>query len=95
MDTHTPQRRDHGFLLGMMTGTVVGAGLAVWFAPRLKEELRQRAKEQYWQASTRVVEMADELSKKGQRVRDDVAEAVAQGAREVERVATAIRSDRQ
>ena len=95
MDTQTPQRRDYGFLLGMVTGTFVGAGLAVWFAPKVREELRQRATEQYRQASSRVVEMADELSRKGQRVRDEVAGAVAHGAHEVERVATAIRSDRQ
>jgi hypothetical protein len=56
--------------------------------------LGQRASEQYQQASTRVGEAVDELTRKGQGVRDDVAEAVARGAHEVERYATAAKSDR-
>jgi hypothetical protein len=36
----------------------------------------------------------DRLSRKAQGVRDDVADAVARGAHEVERVATAAKSDR-
>ena len=105
MNTDTQDRRDHGFLIGLLTGTFVGAGLAMWFAPRLRSELRQRvtdsarelgnrASERYQQANTRVGEAVDDLTKKGQSVRDDMADAVARGAREVERIATAAKTDR-
>jgi|RhiMethySRZTD1v2_1073278.scaffolds.fasta_scaffold2425461_1 gas vesicle protein len=101
----TQEHRDYSFVIGLVTGTVVGAGLAMWFVPRLGSELRervtdsarsvgQRASEQYQQASTRVGEAVDELTRKGQGARDDVAEAVARGARELERFATAAQSDR-
>jgi len=112
MNAHLQENRDYGFVIGLLTGTVVGAGLAMWLAPRLASELRsrmtdsardlgQRASEQYQQASTRVGEAVDELTQKGQDVRDGVAEAVARGAHEVargahevERYATAAKSDR-
>ena len=65
MNAHTQEHRDYGFVLGLFTGTVVGAGLAMWLVPRLASELRervtdsarsfgQRASEQHQQASTRV-----------------------------------------
>ena len=105
MNAHLQERRDYGFVIGLLTGTCVGAGLAMWLAPRLASELRermtdsarslgQRASEQYQQASTRVGEVVGELTRKGQGVRDDVAGAVARGAHEVERYATAAKSDR-
>jgi gas vesicle protein len=103
MHTHTQEHRDYGFVVGLLTGTFVGAGLAMWLAPRTASELRQRmrdsarsvgerASEQYQQASTRVGEAVDELARKGQGVRDDVADAVARGAHEVERYATAAKT---
>ena len=112
MDAHTQENRDYGFVVGLLTGTFVGAGLMMWLAPRAASELRRRvtdsakdlssrASEQYQQASTRVGEAVDELTRKGQGVRDDVADAVARsahevarGAHEVERYATAAKSDR-
>ena len=103
MDTHTQEHRDYGFAIGLLTGTVVGAGLMMWLAPRMAAELREqmtasakslrkRASDQYEQASTRVGEAVDELTRKGQGVRDDVADAVARGAHQVERYATASKS---
>ena len=81
------------FILGLVTGTFVGAGLAAWLAPRVSEKYRQ--------ASTRVANVVDDLTEQGQDVRDDIAGAVARGAhevahgaREVERVATAARRPR-
>jgi len=104
MSTHSQEHRDYGFAIGLLTGTFVGAGLAIWLAPRLASELReraadsarslgQRATEQYQQASARVVEVVDELARKGQGVRDEVAEAVARGAHEVERYAIAAKTE--
>jgi gas vesicle protein len=105
MNTDTQTSRDHRFLIGLLTGTFVGAGLAMWLAPRAASELRQRltdsakslgqrASGQFEQTSSRVVETVDELARKGQDVRDDVADAVARGAHEVERFAMAAKSDR-
>jgi gas vesicle protein len=105
MTAHTQEHRDYGFVIGLLTGTFVGAGLVMWLAPRTASELRQRvsdsardlgerASEQYQQATSRVGEAVVELTRKGEEVRDDVADAVARGAQEVERYATAVKSNR-
>ena len=105
MNEYTQDQRDNSFVLGLLAGTFLGAGLAMLFVPRLASELRERAtdsarslgeraSEHYQQARTRVGETVDDLTRKGQGVRDEVAETVARGAREVERFATAAKSDR-
>lgn len=104
MDEYT-QDRHYGFVVGLLAGTFVGAGLMVWLAPKMAAEIRQRigdsatdlgrrASRHYEQASARVGEAVGELTRKGQDVRDDVAGAVARGAHEVERYATAAKSGR-
>src|SRR5689334_10506537 len=88
-----PARRDYGFAIGFLTGTCVGAGLALWFAPQLAAELRgrvtasarelgQRVRDRYDQTTTRLANAANEVTRQGQDVRDGVADAVAQGAHE-------------
>ena len=105
MNAQTQEHRDHGFLFGLVTGTFVGAGLMMWLAPRVVTELRQRvtdsakdlaqrASDQYQQASTRVGGAIDDLARQGQDVRDDVADVVARGAHEVERLANAAKTSR-
>ena len=100
MDTQTQGHRDYGFVIGLMTGAFVGAGLALWLAPRGAAELRERmtdsardlgerASERFQRVNARVGEAVDELTRAGQGVRDEVATVVARGAREVERFATA------
>jgi gas vesicle protein len=95
-----PGRPDYGFAIGLLTGTFVGAGLALWFAPRLAAELRervtdsaknlgQRVSDRYDQVTARIVKATDDVTRKGQDVRDDVADVVAHGAHEVERYAKA------
>ena len=100
MDTQTEGHRDYGFVIGLVTGAFVGAGLALWLAPRAASELRERmtdsarnigerASERFQQVNARVGEAVDELTRTGQGVRDEVAGVVARSAREVERFATA------
>jgi gas vesicle protein len=100
MDTQTQDHRGYGFVAGLVAGTFVGAGLALWLAPRGASELGERltdsarglgerASERFREVNARVGEAVDELTRTGQGVRDDVAGVVARGAREVERFATA------
>ncbi len=100
MHTETQDRRDYRLAIGLFAGAIVGAGLTMWFAPRVRSEIRQRLAdstkelregtfEYFAKANARVGETADELTRKGQQVRDDVAGAVARGAHEVERFANA------
>lgn len=91
---------NHGgsFLMGLITGSAIGAGLAIYFAPRLASELRQRvtdstadlrnaASEGLQDVATRVADVVDDVTRRGQAVRDDVADAVGRGAHEVGRSA--------
>jgi gas vesicle protein len=88
MDTQTREPRDHGFLIGLLAGTCVGAGLAMWMAPRLAAEARERVTGSARKLGERASQTVGDLT----RVRDDVAGAVARGAHEVERQALAARS---
>jgi gas vesicle protein len=101
MNTPPNDRRDYRLALGLLAGTAIGAGLVMWLAPRATAELRarltdsakdlgQRASDRYQQANTRVGEVVDDLTRKGQGVRDDVADVVARGAHEVARGARVV-----
>jgi gas vesicle protein len=74
MTTHSPQHREYGFAIGLAAGTLVGAGLALWLAPRLASEIReritesardisQRASEHYEHASGRVGDAVEALTR--------------------------------
>jgi gas vesicle protein len=100
MNTQLPENGNHHFLFGLMTGSVIGVGLAMLLAPRLASELRPRvtgsatdlgnaASRHYQDVTTRVADVVDGVRTSGQAVRDGVANAVRSGAREVERFATA------
>jgi gas vesicle protein len=104
MESNSQQSLGFGFVFGLMAGTVVGAGLALWLAPGSASELRdrvngsaralgKRAAAGYDEARGQVGSVVDELARKGNRMRNDVAESVAQGAHEVERFAVAVKSD--
>ena len=65
MKLHTQSPPPYGFAIGLAAGMFVGAGLAIWLAPRVASELRermsdsaksvgQRASDHYQEASNRV-----------------------------------------
>ena len=104
-DDRTQEQRTYGFAIAFAAGTAIGAGLALWLAPRAAAEIRnrvtdtasrfgQRATEHYNQAAQAVGETVADLSRQAHGIRTDGAEAVARGAREVERVAVAVKNDR-
>ena len=104
MESNSQQSQGLGFMFGLMVGTLVGAGLTLWLTPGSAAELRnrvtddakalgKRASDGYDEASGRVGNAVDALARKGNRVRDDVAEAVVRGAHEVERFAVAAKSE--
>ena len=91
-------RRDYSFLMGLITGVVAGAGLAMWLAPKAAAELRERvtdsarefgdrASEHYEQVSEqiggRVGAAVSDLAKKRDSLRDEAADAVVRGAKDV------------
>ena len=91
MKAHTQEYRDSRFVIGLLTGAFVGAGLVMWLAPRSASELGERlndsakslgerASAHYRQARIRVGEAVDDLTAKRQDVRADAAEAVARSA---------------
>jgi gas vesicle protein len=105
MNEQAQTHPDYGFVIGLLTGTLVGAGLMMWLAPRMASELRhqvaattrtlqKRASRRYQQAGHRVSEAIDDIGRTGRGLRHDVADAVAHGAHEVERYATSVGSDR-
>lgn len=106
METSPAQEtRDYRFLMGLISGTVLGVGLGMLVAPRSAMELRGRiagsakslgktAAEGYQQASARVGAAAKEVASRGQAIRDSLAETVVRGAQTVERYATEAKTDR-
>lgn len=96
MNGQDRQTHDFRFLAGLAMGGVVGAGLALWLAPRAAAEIKARAvdsaknlgdavSERYREAKIRAAGAVDGLTRKGQGVRDDVCDTVVRGARDVER----------
>jgi gas vesicle protein len=88
------------FLIGLITGGVIGAGLAIAFAPRLASDLRKRVKasatdlshaasDGYHEVGARITGVIDGITASGQAIRDDVADVVGRGAGEVQRFAMA------
>src|SRR5687767_9073811 len=69
MDTPMQESSDYKFVLGVMAGSLIGAGLAIWFAPRgleIREQITgaatrvgERASAHFQDASARVGEAVD------------------------------------
>ncbi len=86
------ERYDHdggGFMMGLLTGTVLGAGIGMLLAPKAGAELRGALSEQarhvsQWSSQQyhRASEAASTLSDKGRDLVDRARDAVAHGAEE-------------
>jgi gas vesicle protein len=84
------------FVMGLLTGTVLGAGLGMLFAPKAGSELRNQLKEEaghlanqasegYRRAASSASEWVDKGKEKGRDVYDRTREAVSRGADEAQR----------
>lgn len=87
MNEQTSHSGNYGFIAGLLAGTVVGAGLALWLTPSATAEVRDRLG-----ASARKI--GDDLRHKSDDIRDQVADAVVRGAHDVEQFAVAAKTDR-
>jgi gas vesicle protein len=103
MNTPAQNSSTH-FFLGLITGSVLGAAVAMALAPKLAAELRQRAvgaagdlseaaAMQYREATASVQSAVDGATARAQAVRDDMADVVVRGARNVEQFAAAAKTD--
>ena len=96
MHTRSEDRGTNGFLMGLVTGSVIGAGLVIAFAPDLRKrlktsgsDLRDAVSDGYQEAGARMGAVVDSVVARGQAIRDNVADAVGRGAREADNVAVA------
>ena len=99
MTADTQDRHDRTFWVGLLAGTLVGTGLALYFLPqaaRLRQgitdaarDMTTSASDRYRQASTRLEEAVDDRTASGQPPRPHVAISHADGAQAAERVAAA------
>jgi gas vesicle protein len=102
MDTRSEYGGGHRFLIGFLAGGAIGAALAMLCAPRAADlrrrvsastaDLGDKAARTYEGVSARVTDAVDGIAAKGQSVRDDVADAIADGARHVEHFAMAAKT---
>src|SRR5919202_3887885 len=82
------------FVMGLLTGTVLGAGLGMLFAPKAGSELRGQISEQAGNLANtasegyrRASEAAGEWADRGREMYDKARDAVARGADEAQRYA--------
>jgi len=73
MNTHAPERGDYEFAIGLLAGTLVGAGLTLLFAPRVsavRHGMTGSAKGRGRHTSARVGETVDAQRHTAQDVHD-------------------------
>ena len=66
------------FVLGMMTGAFIGAGVALLFAPKSGSEMREQLGQQYRGLAERVGETTQHLRESAQQLRQQGRERVQQ-----------------
>lgn len=96
--------RGRSLAVGFLAGSVVGAGLGLFFAPRLSalghqtadslQRMGAAATDRYHEAGGRLGAVVDDVTAKGQDLRDQVSDAVIRGAKDVERFAENAKSGR-
>lgn len=81
-----------GFVMGLLTGTVLGAGLGMLFAPKPGTELRNQLSEQAAkvgntasETARRAGESASQWAERGREMYNKAGEAVAKGAEEAQK----------
>lgn len=95
MSGQANQNRDYRFLTGLAMGGLVGAGLAMWLAPRAVAEIKARAvdsaktfgdavSQRYRDARFRVTDAVGGLTRQGQELRDGACDTVVRAAKDVE-----------
>jgi len=80
------------FVMGLLTGTVLGAGLGMLFAPKAGSELRGQISEQANNLANtaseqyrRATEAAGDLADRGREMYDKARDAVSKGAEEAQK----------
>jgi gas vesicle protein len=88
------------FVMGLLTGTVLGAGLGMLFAPKPGSEMRNQLSEQAntiantaQEGYRRASETAGDLANKGREMYDKARDAVSKGAEEAQRYVRDATSD--
>ena len=90
-DTSVLKTSSSGFTIGLLTGGIIGAVLALAFAPRAGTDLRRRvartakslgaaASDRYQDSSSRVADALDQLANKAPILRDKDVDAMARGS---------------
>lgn len=74
-----------GFMMGLLTGTVLGAGLGMLFAPKSGSELRGHLSESYHKAADKATDLAEKGRDMGRDVMGRAKDAVSRGAEEAKR----------
>ena len=87
MNEQTSHSGNYGFLAGLVAGTVVGAGVALWLTPSATAEVRDRL-------SKSARRIGEDVRSRGEGIRDQVADVVARGAHDLEQFAVAGKTDR-
>jgi len=94
MNQQTSHSGNYGFLAGLLAGTVVGAGIALWLAPEATAEVRGRFNASARRLGEDLRSKGNDLRSKADDIRDNVASAVARSAHDVEEFAVAVKTER-
>jgi gas vesicle protein len=93
-DTEDNGHAGGSFVIGLLTGTVLGAGLGLLFAPKAGSEMRSQLSEQANQLANtaaegrrRATEAAGDLANRGREMYGRTRDAVIRGADEAQRYA--------
>jgi len=85
-------RSGYSFMTGLLTGTALGTGLAIWLVPKAAAEIRGRITDSAGALGARVDDTVEQLTDQVNHLRDDFAEVVVRGARKVGHIAKAAKS---